>query len=162
MMVLFFTHIPFVVNHTINATPPERLQQYLTLQLEISESKNAEPHGLRFLPIECFRAAKGQRGFVKLMILLPGALQTVTFGLASYVISSSLHRPASNSMSTRCRPLENTLNAQGNETHYIAYQGHPETGFKLHVLKPAEKLAIPPCSLKDFQLWHVSPVVSLS
>jgi len=28
MMVLFFTHIPFVVNHTINATPPERLQQY--------------------------------------------------------------------------------------------------------------------------------------
>ena len=26
MMVLFFTHIPFVVNHTINATPPERLQ----------------------------------------------------------------------------------------------------------------------------------------
>jgi len=27
-MVLFFTHIPFVVNHTISATPPERLQQY--------------------------------------------------------------------------------------------------------------------------------------
>jgi len=27
-MVLFFMHIPFVVNHTINATPPERLQQY--------------------------------------------------------------------------------------------------------------------------------------
>jgi len=25
-MILFFTHIPFVVNHTINATPPERLQ----------------------------------------------------------------------------------------------------------------------------------------
>jgi len=30
-MVLFFTHIPFVVNHTINATPPERLQQYYGL-----------------------------------------------------------------------------------------------------------------------------------
>ena len=30
-MVLFFTHIPFVVNHTINATPPERLQQYTHL-----------------------------------------------------------------------------------------------------------------------------------
>jgi len=29
IMVLFFTHIPFVVNHTINATPPERLQHYL-------------------------------------------------------------------------------------------------------------------------------------
>jgi len=27
-MVLFFTHIPFVVNHTINVTPPERLQQH--------------------------------------------------------------------------------------------------------------------------------------
>jgi len=26
MMVLFFEHIPFVVNHTINATPPEWLQ----------------------------------------------------------------------------------------------------------------------------------------
>jgi len=25
---LFFAHIPFVVNHTINATPPERLQQF--------------------------------------------------------------------------------------------------------------------------------------
>jgi len=27
-MVLFFTHIPFVVNHTFNATSPERLQHY--------------------------------------------------------------------------------------------------------------------------------------
>jgi len=27
IMVLFFTYIPFVVNHTINATPPEWLQQ---------------------------------------------------------------------------------------------------------------------------------------
>ena len=27
-MVLFFTHIPFVVNHMINAAPPERLQQH--------------------------------------------------------------------------------------------------------------------------------------
>ena len=26
---VFSTHIPFVVNHTINATPPARLQQYL-------------------------------------------------------------------------------------------------------------------------------------
>jgi len=30
-MVLFFAHIPFVVNHTIKATPPERLQQYLQI-----------------------------------------------------------------------------------------------------------------------------------
>ena len=28
---LFFAHIPFVVNHTINATPPERLQHYETI-----------------------------------------------------------------------------------------------------------------------------------
>jgi len=27
IMVLCFTHIPFVVNHTTNATPPERPQQ---------------------------------------------------------------------------------------------------------------------------------------
>jgi len=27
-MVFFFAHIPFVVNHTNNATPPERLQQH--------------------------------------------------------------------------------------------------------------------------------------
>jgi len=25
-MLLFFAHIPFVVNHTINAKPPEKLQ----------------------------------------------------------------------------------------------------------------------------------------
>jgi len=31
-MVLFFRHIPFVVNHTFNATPPERFQQ-VTLAL---------------------------------------------------------------------------------------------------------------------------------
>jgi len=28
MTVFFFTHIPFVVNHTIKAIPPERLHQY--------------------------------------------------------------------------------------------------------------------------------------
>jgi len=28
VMVLFFTHILFVVNHTVNASPPERLQQH--------------------------------------------------------------------------------------------------------------------------------------
>jgi len=35
-MVLFFTHIPFVVNHTINATPPERLQQCYEIWLMYS------------------------------------------------------------------------------------------------------------------------------
>ena len=33
-MVLFFTHIPFVVNHTINATPPERLQHLFAVYLD--------------------------------------------------------------------------------------------------------------------------------
>jgi len=28
ILVLFFSHIPFVVNHTFNATVAERLQQY--------------------------------------------------------------------------------------------------------------------------------------
>jgi len=28
LWVLFFAYIPFVVNHTFNATPTERLQQY--------------------------------------------------------------------------------------------------------------------------------------
>jgi len=36
IMVLFFTHIPFVVNHAINATPPERFQHYLCAYLAIS------------------------------------------------------------------------------------------------------------------------------
>ena len=39
IMVLFFTHILFVVNHTINATPPERLQHYLYLPKENKERK---------------------------------------------------------------------------------------------------------------------------
>ena len=34
-MVLFFTHIPFVVNHTINATPPERLQHCVCWSIAI-------------------------------------------------------------------------------------------------------------------------------
>jgi len=32
IMVLFFTHIPFNMNHTINATPPERLQNFKALR----------------------------------------------------------------------------------------------------------------------------------
>jgi len=42
IMVLFVTHIPFVVNHIINTTPPERLQQYqkaaLSLRQEFGDS----------------------------------------------------------------------------------------------------------------------------
>jgi len=37
-ILLFFTHMSFVVNHTFNATPPERLQQF---QL----SKHSEKYG---------------------------------------------------------------------------------------------------------------------
>ena len=35
---LFFAHIPFVVNHTINATPPERLQQYVAWTITLKQS----------------------------------------------------------------------------------------------------------------------------
>jgi len=45
MMVLFFTHIPFVVNHTINATPPERLQHYLMS----SKSSVCSVYGTRYI-----------------------------------------------------------------------------------------------------------------
>jgi len=38
IMVLFFAHIPFVVNHTINATPPERLQQYYILSFQMTKT----------------------------------------------------------------------------------------------------------------------------
>jgi len=34
-MVLFFTHIPFVVNRTINATPPERLQHWTNVRTHV-------------------------------------------------------------------------------------------------------------------------------
>jgi len=40
IMVLFFMHIPFVVNHTINATPPERLQQYQGCGVKSKMSKS--------------------------------------------------------------------------------------------------------------------------
>ena len=39
IVVLFFMHIPFVVHHTINATPPERLQHLMcddTFQMQFS------------------------------------------------------------------------------------------------------------------------------
>jgi len=38
--VLFFTHIPFAVNHTFNATPTERLQQYHLYKSHITCSKD--------------------------------------------------------------------------------------------------------------------------
>ena len=37
-ILFFFTHIPFVVNHTFNATPPERLQQYSLFVFESFKS----------------------------------------------------------------------------------------------------------------------------
>jgi len=33
-ILLFFTHIPFVVNHIFNTTPPDKLQQYVTYMAE--------------------------------------------------------------------------------------------------------------------------------
>jgi len=42
-VLLFFAHIPFVVKHTINATPPERLQQALGQVIWAKMAKNL-PH----------------------------------------------------------------------------------------------------------------------
>jgi len=39
ILVLFFAHMPFVVNRTFNATPPERLQQYYHSVKVLRESK---------------------------------------------------------------------------------------------------------------------------
>ena len=53
-MVLFFTHIPFVVNHTINATPPERLQQY-QIYVSASASRTAAGEHSLWSPRNIFR-----------------------------------------------------------------------------------------------------------
>jgi len=37
IMVLFFAHIPLVVNHTINATPPERFQHSFLVGVDKSD-----------------------------------------------------------------------------------------------------------------------------
>jgi len=54
-MVLFFTLIPFVVNHTINATPPERLQQYNRClhMTNLERRKTLWQHLLLFVCLVC-------------------------------------------------------------------------------------------------------------
>jgi len=42
IMVLFFTYIPFVVNHIINATPPERLQQLISYSISLMQGYSAD------------------------------------------------------------------------------------------------------------------------
>jgi len=52
IMVLFFTHTPFVVNHTINTTPPEKVQQshwIFPAGLHSSFSLNVTPSSQHFL-----------------------------------------------------------------------------------------------------------------
>ena len=51
-MVLFFTHIPFVVNHTINATPPERLQHDQVVRYECQSLRNVLTIAISFSPRE--------------------------------------------------------------------------------------------------------------
>ena len=62
--VLFFTHIPFVVNHTINATPPERLQQHKT---RCTSSKHARKltaeHNYPVLSYNCIFAGLLQKTY---------------------------------------------------------------------------------------------------
>jgi len=50
-MVLYFTHIPFVVTHTINASPPERLQQSTSVNIifKISRCVTTSPVVLRWM-----------------------------------------------------------------------------------------------------------------
>jgi len=38
--VLFFAHIPFVVNRTFNITPTERLQQYLEAHMILEKNSS--------------------------------------------------------------------------------------------------------------------------
>jgi len=46
-MVLFFTHIPLVANHTFNATPPERLQQMRGLPAHLRTRLKEAPSSFR-------------------------------------------------------------------------------------------------------------------
>jgi len=55
IMVLFFTHIPFKVNHAINATPPERLQQLEKVFLPF-RGKGVENHKFRGCPCPFWKA----------------------------------------------------------------------------------------------------------
>ena len=55
MMVLFFTHILFVVNHTINATPPERLQHHE----DMTVNKFSLPTTKHFIKGESVTFSKG-------------------------------------------------------------------------------------------------------
>jgi len=64
----FFAHIPFVVNHTINATPPERLQQHpsilqRTTLIARSLCKDRTRHNLHILvtaPFCCDRKSRAK------------------------------------------------------------------------------------------------------
>jgi len=51
-------------------------------------------------------------------------------------------------------------NFQPSGTKYVAYQGHPGTDMKLYNVTESNKLMVPTCGLKDFQLWHLSPVIT--
>ena len=57
-MVLFFTHIPFVVNHTINATPPERLQQDILLFVKHTTYDLMHENGTHIVVIRFYPLSK--------------------------------------------------------------------------------------------------------
>uniref|UniRef100_H2ZIV6 Uncharacterized protein n=1 Tax=Ciona savignyi TaxID=51511 RepID=H2ZIV6_CIOSA len=44
---------------------------------------------------------------------------------------------------------------------YKAFQGHPGTDSKIYDVPATGALSIPTCGLKDFQLWYLSPVISI-
>jgi len=72
IMVLFFAHIPFVVNRTINATPPERLQQHLVCHCF---SVRLSPSRLPFSFFSFFKTFQSSRLGVKFRVSVRLGLQ---------------------------------------------------------------------------------------
>jgi len=94
-MVLFFMHISFVVNHTINATPPERLQQHpsflqRTALIAHSLCEGWTPHNLHILvtaPFCCDR--KSQAAYAQSFALWQQA--TIEFTCHDHFIIACSH-----------------------------------------------------------------------
>ena len=73
-MVLFFTHIPFVVNHTINATPPERLQHFKTSKC-VFERQNVHIFYIKWIKLNPLT------NFTKRLFLLKSNLQVQSYSM---------------------------------------------------------------------------------
>jgi len=89
-MVLFFTHIPFVVNHTINATPPEKLQQ--TDQKNCQLGHNVQTYWLVYAVTASFNTIIGQmiwtsqRKKMSITVMLQLQSHTQKLSLPSFIM----------------------------------------------------------------------------